>query len=71
MKHNENQGRIDTTLGELIEAVSEAVFESCRSNKEAYTLASLVLAEILRSRVSDTRWIDEFSQDSSPKGTVH
>jgi hypothetical protein len=56
VKHYDYENRIDTTLGDLIEAVSEVVFEYCKNNQEAYTVTSLVLAEILRSRVADKRW---------------
>jgi hypothetical protein len=50
MKGLPNENRIDTTLGDLIEAVSEAVFETCDNSQEGYAVAGLVLAEILRSR---------------------
>ncbi|HEY2988430.1 MAG TPA: hypothetical protein VGL11_11935 [Candidatus Binatia bacterium] len=56
MKHYHYQNRIDTTLGDLIEAVSEVVFEYCKNNQEAYTVTSLVLAEILRSRITGKKW---------------
>ena len=45
----EGKFRIDTTLGELIETVSEAAFEVAEDPREAYVLAGLVLAEILQS----------------------
>jgi hypothetical protein len=40
--------RIDTTLGELIEAVSEAAFEYCEDSQEAYIFTQAALAEILK-----------------------
>jgi len=52
MKGLPNENRIDTTLGEIIEAVSEVVFESCDNSQEAYAVASLVLAEILKSSLN-------------------
>ena len=48
MKVNRNDRRINSTLGELIAAISEVAFENSYDTKEAYTLASLVLAEILK-----------------------
>ena len=49
MKDFQDENRIDTTIGELVEAVSEVVLESCENSQEAYAVASLVLAEILKS----------------------
>jgi hypothetical protein len=48
MKGCHTEQRIDTTLGELIEAVSEAAFECSKDSMEAYILAGFVLEEILR-----------------------
>jgi len=48
MKGCHAEQRIDTTLGELIEAVSEAAFECSKDSTEAYILAGFVLEEILR-----------------------
>ena len=48
MKVNHNDRRINSTLGELIAAISEVTFENSADTKEAYTLASLVLVEILK-----------------------
>jgi len=48
MKGCHAEQRIDTTLGELIEAVSEAAFECSQDSTEAYILAGFVLEEILR-----------------------
>ena len=49
MKVNNNENRIDTTLGELIATVSEEAFEYSDDTKEAYNIARLVLVEILKS----------------------
>jgi hypothetical protein len=46
-RNRSSRKRIDTTLGDLIEALSEVAFEQCRDAKEAYTLAGLVLADVL------------------------
>jgi len=40
--------RINTTLGELIAAVSECAFEYSADTREAYDLARLVLVELLK-----------------------
>ncbi len=39
---------IHTTIGELIEAITEIALESGKSEKEGYVLASLTLESILR-----------------------
>jgi hypothetical protein len=61
MKVNRNDRRINSTLGELIAAISEVAFESSTDSKEAYTLASLVLVEVskkayFRSEIVDRRF---------------
>lgn len=38
--------RIDTTLGELIAALSDAAFEVCSDENDAYLLVSLALEDI-------------------------
>ncbi len=43
-----NGNRIDTTLGDLIAAISDVAFEYSNDYKEAYELTRLVLVEILR-----------------------
>jgi len=45
------RAKIDTTLGELIEAVSEAAADYCEDAAKAYALASLVLTEMLKHTV--------------------
>jgi hypothetical protein len=48
MKTNPNGDRIDTTLGDLIAAISEVAFDYSADTKEAYNLTRLVLAQILK-----------------------
>jgi len=48
VKTNRGDNRIDTTLGELIAAVSECAFEYSADTREAYDLARLVLVELLK-----------------------
>lgn len=52
MKINHNGNRIDTTVGDLIAAISDVAFEYSADTKEAYHVARLVLAEILKKRIS-------------------
>jgi hypothetical protein len=42
---------LDTTLGELIAAVSDAALEVCNDKDNAYLLASIALEKILASDV--------------------
>jgi len=48
VRTNRSDKRINTTLGELIAAVSECAFEYAADTREAYDLARLVLAELLK-----------------------
>jgi hypothetical protein len=48
MKTKRSGNRIDTTLGELIAAVSEAAFEYTDNRKEAYHCARLAVVAILK-----------------------
>ncbi len=58
MNASRNENRIETTLGELIETVSEVAFEYCDDAQEAYALARLVLVEILRNAASGNDFSD-------------
>ena len=58
MKANRSENRIDTTLGELIAAVSECAFEYSTDTREAYHLARLVLVELLKSASPKSELID-------------
>jgi len=49
MKINHNGNRIDTTVGDLIAAISDVAFEYSADTKVAYHLARLVLVEILKN----------------------
>jgi hypothetical protein len=49
MKKNHHHGRrIDTTLGELIAAISDVAFEYSADTKYAYRLTQLVLDDMLK-----------------------
>lgn len=43
------QHKVDTTLGDLIEAVSEVAFEYAEDPREAYLYARLALVEIFKN----------------------
>jgi len=49
MKINHDGNRIDTTLGDLIAAISDVAFEYSDDKKAAYHLTGLVLVEILKN----------------------
>jgi len=42
------QGGIDTPLGDLMAALSDAAFDLCHSKRAAYLLAGLPLEEIFK-----------------------
>ena len=46
-EHIGTSERIDTTIGELIEAVTQIALEAGRNESEGYRLASLALGRIL------------------------
>lgn len=61
MELSHNGYRIDTTLGDLMAAISDVAFEYATDTKEAYHLAHLVLPKILqgatlRSEITDRRF---------------
>jgi len=56
MKVIPNANRIDTTLGDLIAAISDVAIECCDDYNEAYELTRLVLVKILK--------------DASPRGDI-
>lgn len=41
---------IETTLGELVETITQIAMQVGRSEKEAYALASLAVEDILKTR---------------------
>jgi len=55
MKLSHKGNRIDTTLGDLITAISDVAFEYAADKKEAYYLAYLVLADILHGAPSEEK----------------
>ena len=49
---------IETTIGELIEAVTEIALESGKTEEEGYKLASLTLERIFRHQTAPTQTIN-------------
>ena len=49
MKLRNNGNRFDSTLGDLIAAITDIAFEYTDNAKEAYRLTGLVLADILKT----------------------
>ena len=47
MRRNAIKRSINTTLGDLIETLSEVAFEDCKDAKEAYALAGFILTDLL------------------------
>lgn len=43
-------GKINTTIGELIEALTQVAIEAGNTEKEGYRLASLALTDLLKHR---------------------
>ena len=56
---------LDTTLGELISAISDAAFEVCNDKETAYLLASIALEDILENDLR--RYADTASRVSSAR----
>lgn len=51
---------IETTLGELIEAITQIALESGKTTEEGYQLASLTLTQILKSRSEEIESLSQF-----------
>jgi len=64
VKTNRGDNRIDTTLGELIAAVSECAFEYSADTREAYDLARLVLVELLKKASPGSEIINRHFPDT-------
>jgi len=52
MAETRQQERIDTNLGDLIAAVSDAAIELCGDRSDAYVLASFILEVIFQKNAS-------------------
>lgn len=58
--------KTETTLGELVEAVSESALELCADSQEAYALASVVLEKILKTHDFRNAGLEEAWNDVPP-----
>ncbi|RMG44454.1 MAG: hypothetical protein D6719_01770 [Candidatus Dadabacteria bacterium] len=47
MSEEVSETRIITTLGELVEALTQIALENCKTKKEGYLVASEALSELL------------------------
>lgn len=67
MTRNLKQERIQTTLGDLVVAVSDAAFELYEDEKGSYLLASLALEAILkRAPLKETKTRDLLGEATNP-----
>jgi len=48
-----SESTIETTVGELIAAVSEVAFETADNAEEAYAIAAAVIADLLNTDLDD------------------
>jgi len=72
MRADYKEERIDTTLGDLVAALSDAAFECCDDQREAYILASLALHEILmRAPVRNPESVDPSGQLAQDRGFLN
>lgn len=69
MRDNHEAERVNTTLGDLVVAVSDAAFELYEDEKGSYLLASLALEEILKRAPLRTTDIGEMSVEYFPERT--
>ena len=54
IEQNES-GKINTTIGDLIEALTQVAIEAGNTEKEGYRLASLALTDLLKHRRASRR----------------
>jgi hypothetical protein len=72
LRGNHEEERIQTTLGDLVAALSDAALECCDDQKEAYILASLALHEILmRAPVRNPESVDLSGQPAPDRGSLN
>ena len=61
--------RIETTLGDLIVALSDAAFELCDDKRATYLLASIALEEIVKNAHLRATGTAETLVEHFPKGS--
>ena len=67
MRDNHEAERVNTTLGDLVVALSDAAFELCEDKKGAYLLAGLALEAILKRAPLRTSKMAEVKLEPSPE----
>ena len=70
MKANHDGERIQTTLGDLVAALSDAAFELYEDERGAYLLASLALEEILKRAPVGKTEAEKLSAETFPEGAI-
>ena len=48
-----NKNTIKTTIGDLVEAITEIALQAGKTEQEGYKLASLTIEKILRGRIEE------------------
>jgi hypothetical protein len=66
-----NNGKLETTLGDLIAAAGEVAFEYSDNDRDAYNLAQLALIEILRKTAHPNDLNGDFANIPSPSQLIH
>jgi hypothetical protein len=66
-----NNGKLETTLGDLIAAAGAVAFEYSDNDRDAYNLARLALIEILRKTAHPNDLNRDFADMSSPLQLIH
>lgn len=66
-----NNGKLETTLVDLIAAAGKVAFEYSDNDRDAYNLAQLALIEILRKTAYPNDLNRDFASMSSPSQLVH
>jgi hypothetical protein len=70
MRANHEPEKVNTTLGDLVAALSDAALEVSGDERGAYLLASLALEEILKKAPIRKTDEAEVLGDCFPEGTV-
>lgn len=55
-ENTQSEGKIQTTIGDLVEAITQIALEAGKSEKEGYELASLTIERILKRTKAPTTY---------------
>ena len=55
-ENTQSEGNIQTTIGDLVEAITQIALEAGKSEKEGYELASLTIERILKRTKAPTTY---------------